>query len=74
MIISRQERQAVLKLLNISETARYLGISISKLHRDIRLGKTVEPETRIGLRSYFTLSEVKELRRRYEGGDCAPFK
>ena len=66
MIVSATERRNVLKLLNVSETARQLGVDVFRLHRDIRAGKLSGPKIRLGRRLYFGTEDLEHLRTHYE--------
>ena len=66
MIVTANERRNVLKLFNVSEVARQLGVGVFELHRDIRVGRVQSPHVRIANRSYFTAADVIDLSLRYK--------
>lgn len=66
MIVSATERRNVLKLLNVSETARQLGVDVFRLHRDIRAEKVSRPKIRLGRRRYFGTNDLEMLRTHYD--------
>lgn len=66
MIVSASERRNVLKLLNVSETARQLGVDVFRLHRDIRAVKVSAPKVRLGRRLYFGTDDLERLRTHYD--------
>ena len=68
MIVTSAERRNVLKLFNVSEVARQLGVGVFELHRDIRAGHVQSPQIRIANRSYFTAADVIDLSMQYEKG------
>ncbi len=68
MIVSATERRNVLKLLNVSETARQLGVDVFRLHRDIRAEKVSGPKIRLGRRLYFGPDDLDWLRTHYTEG------
>jgi hypothetical protein len=68
MIVSASERRNVLKLLNVSEAARQLGVDVFRLHRDIRAKKLSAPKIRLGKRLYFGPSDLEGLRTHYTKG------
>ena len=61
MLVTARERRTVLRLLNVSETARHLEIPIQHLHYRIRAGLVVRPEVRIGKRLYYTANDLPAL-------------
>lgn len=68
MIVSAKERREVLKLFNISEAARQLGIGIQRLHRDARAGRVRSPKVCLGRRLYFTHDDLSDLSTHYKEG------
>ena len=67
MIITARERQTVLKLFNVSEAARQLGVDVQRLHRDIRAKRVDSPQVCLGKRLYFTKDDLGSLRTKYTG-------
>lgn len=65
MKLTAHERRTVLKLYNVSEAARQLGIGIQRLHKDERAGRVPSPQVRLGRRAYFTEDDLKELATHY---------
>jgi len=68
MIVSATERRNVLKLLNVSETARQLGVDVFRLHRDIRAGRVSAPNIRLRKRLYYGADDLEMLRTHYTEG------
>ena len=68
MIVSAKERRNVLKLFNISEAARLLGVGIQRLHRDARAGRVRSPQVCLGRRLYFTQEDLDDLSTQYKEG------
>ena len=68
MRVTAHERRSVLKLFNVSEAARRLGVGIQRLHRDVRAGRVPSPRVRLGWRLYFTPDDLCELSAHYEDG------
>ena len=68
MIVTANERRNVLKLFNVSEVARHLGVGVFQLHRDIRAGRVRSPKVRIRRRVYFTADDVNDLSTQYKEG------
>ena len=68
MIVSANERRNVLKLFNVSEVARQLGVGVFQLHNDIRRGHAQSPKVRVGRRLYFTSDDVSDLSTQYQEG------
>jgi hypothetical protein len=54
-----------LKLYNVSEAARQLGVGIQRFHKDERAGRVLSPKVRLGRRAYFTEDDLKELAKHY---------
>ena len=61
MNVTAPERRTVLKLFNVSEAARELGIPVRKMHWDISTGRLPAPRLRLGKRLYFTADDLKIL-------------
>lgn len=66
MIVTADERRNVLNLLNVSEAARYIGVDVHRLHRDIRAGHACSPNVLLGRRMYFEKSRIAELSKLYK--------
>lgn len=69
MRVTAHERRTVLKLFNVSEAARQLGVGVQRLHRDVRAGRVRSPEVRLGRRVYFTQDDLKQVATHYHEGD-----
>lgn len=69
MIVTADERKQVLNLFNVSEAARQLGVDVFRLHRDIKAGRVLSPQVRLGRRLYFGNDDLIHLRTHYERGD-----
>ena len=67
MIVTADERRNVLRLFNVSEVARQLGVGVFQLHGDIRAGRVPAPQVRVGKRLYFTAPDVIDLSMQYKG-------
>ena len=65
MIATAAERRNVLRLFNVSEAARRLGVGVQQLHRDIRAGRVQKPQARVGRRLYFTADDLSDLFTQY---------
>ncbi len=61
MIVTANERRNVLKLFNVSEAARQLGVDVQQMYRDIRAGRAPSPEVKVGKRLYFTGQDLNDL-------------
>jgi hypothetical protein len=69
MIVTADEGRNTLKLLNISEAARHLGVDVFRLHRDIRAGRVPSPTVRLGRRMYFEKDDLIDLSTLYKEGN-----
>ena len=63
MNVTAPERRSVLKLFNVSEAARKLGIPVRKMHWEITAGRLPAPQIRLGKRLYFTADDLETLAR-----------
>lgn len=70
MIVTASERRNVLKLFNVSETARHLSVDVFQMYRDIRRGQISGPKIRLGRRLYFGLEDLECLRTHYMEEGC----
>ena len=68
MIVTAVERRDVLRLFNVSEAARHLGVGVQQIHRDIRAGRVQSPKVRVARRSYFSADDLKSLATQYKEG------
>ncbi len=64
MNITANQRRTVLKLFNISETARDLGWSVQDTFRRIRMGTLPSPQIPLGKRFYFSADDLQFLSQR----------
>ena len=63
MNVTAPERRSVLKLFNVSEAARQLGIPVRKMHWDITAGRLPSPTVPLGKRFYFTAGDLELLEK-----------
>lgn len=68
MRATAHERRTVLKLFNIAEAARQLGVGFQRLYRDVRAGRVQSPQVRVGRRYYFTAEDLSDLSAHYKEG------
>ena len=61
MNITANQRRTVLKLFNISETARLLGWPEQDTFRRIRMGQLPSPQIPLGKRFYFSVDDLQLL-------------
>jgi len=61
MNVTAQQRRTILKLFNVSEAARLLGLPVQDMYGRIRAGKLPAPQIPLGKRCYFTADEVDRL-------------
>lgn len=66
MNVTEAQRRDILKLFNIAESSRLLGIAQERLYRDISAGRVRSPQVPLGKRVYFTPEDLTELREHYE--------
>jgi hypothetical protein len=57
-----------LKLFNVAEAARQLGVDSQQLYRDIWAKRVPEPKVCLGRRHYFTQYDLCNLATQYEKG------
>ena len=69
MNVTAGERRSVLKLFNVSETARQIGVPVPEMHRWISAGYLPMPEIKLGKRRYYTQDDIEVLTRK-----CAEMK
>ncbi len=62
MQVSRKERQEILELFNVSETARMVGMPTNAFHMDLRKGFLPPPTVEVGKRKYYRLGDVNRIR------------
>jgi predicted site-specific integrase-resolvase len=64
MVITVEERRNTLKLFNVSEAARKLGIPVQEMHRRVKAGELPMPEVRLGRRRYYHASDLTKIAER----------
>ncbi len=64
MNVTADQRRTVLKLFNISETARLLGWSEQEMFSRIRSGQMPSPQIPLGRRFYFSADDLQLLRQK----------
>jgi DNA-binding transcriptional MerR regulator len=64
MNVTAEVRCTVLKLFNVSEAARQIGVPVSEMFRWIYSGFLPSPGFRLGRRYYFTQADIDVLTRR----------
>lgn len=65
MIITADERRSVLKLFNVSEAARHLGMPVRKMHWEISSGRLPALQIQLGKRAYYTAADLPVLAEQY---------
>ena len=65
MILTAEDRRNIVKLLNVSEAARSLGVPVQHLHSAIRGGRVPKPEIRLGKILYYHSDDLPKLAERY---------
>ena len=63
MNVTADQRRTVLKLFNISETARLLGWPEQETYHRIRTGQLPSPQIPLGKRLYFSASDLQVFRK-----------
>ena len=64
MVISAEERRNTLKLFNVSEAARKLGIPVQQMHRRLKAGDLPKPAVQLGRRRYYHASDLTKIAER----------
>ena len=64
MNVTVEERRNTLKLFNVSEAARKLGIPVQQMHRMLQAGKLPKPEVRLGRRRYYHATDLTKIAER----------
>ena len=64
MNVTADQRRTVLKLFNISETARQLGWPVKDMFSRIRSGQVPPPQIPLGRRFYFSEGDLQLLRQK----------
>lgn len=57
-------RRTFLRLFNVSEVARQLGISVQQMHHWIYAGILPKPHVTLGRRHFYTQDELDDLTRK----------
>ena len=65
MIVSAKERREVLRLFNVSEAARLIGVDIHQLHRDVKTEVVRRPTVKIKRRMYYQEKDLTNLSNHY---------
>ena len=65
MRITAHTRRTILKLFNVAEAARMVGVTVQRLHRDIRAGRVKSPEVCLEKRAHFKEDDLKEISAYY---------
>jgi len=63
MNVTAQQRRTVLRLFNISEAARQLGLPVQDMFSRIRSGQVPTPQIPLGRRLYFSAEDLQFLRQ-----------
>jgi transposase-like protein len=64
MNVTAEERRRTLRLFNVSEAARQIGVPVPEMHRWISAGRLPMPQVRLGKRRYYTQEDIVLLTRR----------
>jgi hypothetical protein len=64
MNVTAGVRRSVLKLFNVSEAARQIGVPVPEMHRSISAGRLPMPRVRLGRRHYYTKDDLEVLTRK----------
>jgi DNA-binding transcriptional MerR regulator len=64
MNVTAGVRRSVLKLFNVSEAARQIGVPVPEMHRSISVGRLPMPRVRLGRRRYYTKDDLEVLTRK----------
>ena len=65
MILTARERRSIVKLLNVSEAARSLGVPVQHMHSAIRGGRVPKPGIRVGKSLYYNADDLPNIAERY---------
>ena len=69
MNVTAGERRRILKIFNVAETARQLGVPVKEMHRWVAAGHLPMPQVKLAKRRYYTLDDIEVLTRK-----CAEIK
>ena len=64
MVITVEERRNTLKLFNVSEAARKLGIPVQEMHRRVKAEELPKPTVQLGRRRYYHASDLTKIAER----------
>ena len=64
MNVTAEVRRTVLKLFNVSEAARRIGVPVPEMHRSVYAGRMPVPRVKLGRRHYYTQDDLDVLTRR----------
>jgi hypothetical protein len=64
MVITVEERRNTLKLFNVSEAARRLGIPVQEMHRRVKAGELPKPGVQLGRRRYYYATDLTKIAER----------
>lgn len=67
MELSTEERRRIFKLLNVSEAAEAIGMPRQKMYDEIRVGRMIRPDIRIGKRLYYHADDLPKVVELYAG-------
>lgn len=66
MVITADERRSVLGLWNVAEAARYIGLSVRKLHFEVESQRMLAPTVQIGRRRYYRADDLPILQKQQQ--------
>jgi len=69
MNVTAGERRRILKLFNVAETARQIGVPVKEMHNWVAAGHLPMPQVKLAKRRYYTLDDIEVLTRK-----CAEMK
>lgn len=64
MNVTAEVRRTVLRLFNVSEAARQIGVPVPEMYRSVYAGRVPMPHVKLGRRYYFTQDDIEDLTRR----------
>ena len=64
MNVTAGERRRILKLFNVAETARQIGVPVPVMHRWISAGYLPTPQVTLAKRRYYTQDDIEVLTRK----------
>ena len=66
MWLTAEQRQAMLKLFNVAEAARKIGVPVDDLYYQLRIGRLPKPQVQCGIRTYYTADDLQMLEEKWE--------